>query len=258
MEPRPCGGASLLPRHPRGEALLNDERPATRRANGSRAFLGEVFDPASAWRTRSSPAAQRARGEAAERRRSRPSTSARRIPLHSHRHPGDESVSGRTHRARRCITPQPDGDCGRVEPASPHPQARAYTLASRGDRASRPGGQERPQSAARCVGSTRNVAHGVAPDNPLQHSIQSGSDQGRATDATRVWTTGRARGRRDQQQAQQTSRHTTPLQQPGFFEVLRAPSCSPRERQAMSVISGPVWSGEVAVPQRAINRGTGQ
>ena len=78
----------------------------------------------------------------------------------------------------------------RVELASPHPQARAYTLASRGDRASRPGGQERPQSAARCVGSTRNVAHGVAPDNPLQNSIQSGSDQGRATGTTRVWTTG--------------------------------------------------------------------
>ena len=40
----------------------------------------------------------------------------------------------------------------RVEPASPHPQARAYTLVSRGDRAWGPGGQERPQSAARCVG----------------------------------------------------------------------------------------------------------
>jgi len=37
-----------------------------------------------------------------------------------------------------------------------------------------------------------------------------------------------------------------------------APSCSQREPQAMSVISGPVYCGEVAVPQRAINRGTGQ
>jgi len=42
--------------------------------------------------------------------------------------------------------------------ASPHPQARAHTLVSRDDRASRPG----------------------APDNPLQHSIQSGSDQTKA------------------------------------------------------------------------------
>jgi len=104
-----------------------------------------------------------------------------------------------------------------VKPARPHPQARAYTLASRGDRAWGPGGRELPRSAARCVGSTRNVAHGVAPDNPLQNfdpvrlrprqgdGCDTGLHDGRSERATRSAT------------AQQTSRHTTPLQQPGFL-----------------------------------------
>ena len=34
VEPRPCGGALLLPRHRHGAALLNDERPATPGAEG--------------------------------------------------------------------------------------------------------------------------------------------------------------------------------------------------------------------------------
>ena len=40
-EPRRLRGALCLPRHRHGAALLNDERPATRGANGSQAFLGE-------------------------------------------------------------------------------------------------------------------------------------------------------------------------------------------------------------------------
>ncbi len=229
-----------MPRDPRGEALLNDERPATRRADGSRAFLGSLRC-GDARRTRSSPAAQRARGEAAERRRSRPSTSARRIPLHNHRHPGDESISGRTHRAHRCITPQDDGDCGKGRASEPAPagpgayprQPRRPSVATRRSGAATVG------RTVRWVGSTGNVAHSVALDNPLQHSIHSGSDQGRATDATPVWTTGRARARRDQQQAQQTSRHTTPLQQPRFSEMLRAPSCSPKRTSGYVCHLGP-------------------
>ena len=189
-EPRPCGGASCFPRHPRGEALLNDERPATRRANGSRAFLGEVFDPASR--------GEHARAGRLSAREAKPPSGggAGRRPA-----PGESRYIATGTRAMSRLWAglialtaasrlSPMATAEGVELASPHPQARAYTLASRGDRASRPGGQERPQSAARCVGSTRNVAHGVAPDNPLQHSIQSGSDQGRATDTTRVWTTG--------------------------------------------------------------------
>ena len=116
------GGALLLPRHPRGEALLNDERPATRRANGSRAFLGEVFDPGEAWRTRSEPGGSRAReakplsGGGAGRR---PAPGESRYMA-----AGTRAMSpplGGTHRAHGCITPQPDGDCGTGRASEPAP-----------------------------------------------------------------------------------------------------------------------------------------
>ena len=69
-------------------------------------------------------------------------------------------------------------------------------------------------------------------------------------------TTNERQGRSGYSRSRQSSARQTPLHQRGFFEVLRAPLCSLGERPAMSVVSGPVWSGEVAVQQRAINRGT--
>ena len=131
---------------------LTTSGPQPEERTGHGPFWGEVFDPASARRTRSSWAAQRARGEAAERRRSRPSTSAQRIPLHRLRYPGDESASGRTHRAHGCITPQPDGDCeGSSQRARTRRPWRTPSPAEATERRD-PADQERPQSAARCVG----------------------------------------------------------------------------------------------------------
>ena len=78
-----------------------------------------------------------------------------------------------------------DGSSQRARTRRPGRTPSSAEATERGDPA------DRTATVGRTVrGSTRNVAHGVAPDNPLQHPIQSGSDQGRATDATRVWTTG--------------------------------------------------------------------
>jgi hypothetical protein len=147
----------------------------------------------------------------------------------SHRHPGDESPLGGTHRAHGCITPQPDA---RLRKGSGY-RARTRrpgrnTLASRDDRASHP-------ALLTTRSSTRSSPAQTKAGRRLRHG--GGRRDEREGDA-------------NQPHAQQTSSHTTPIQQPGSFEVLKAPSCSPREPQAMSVISGPVWSGEVAVPQR--------
>ena len=45
-----------------------------------------------------------------------------------------------------------------------------------------------------------------------------------------------------------------PSLESGLFGILARHSCSIKRLQAMCLISGPVWSGEVAVSQRAINR----
>jgi hypothetical protein len=180
-EPRPCGGASCFPRHRRGAALLNDERPATREANGSRALLGEVFDPAS--RGAHAPA-RRARDEAAERRASSRRPAPGEPGLLGCQRAGDQSASRGTDRAHGCITPHPDGDYGRVEPANLQPQARTPTR-----RASATHDRTEPQGLSqRWVNPDRRARRRSRQPGSGTRSSSAQITAG-ATAATRVWAT---------------------------------------------------------------------
>jgi hypothetical protein len=78
VEPRPRGRGSAFAGHRHGAALLNDERPATPEANGSRAFLSKTCDHASG-RNRARDACERHRCS-----RVSPAAALRGpVPLHS-------------------------------------------------------------------------------------------------------------------------------------------------------------------------------
>ncbi len=201
-----------MPRHPRGEALLDDERPATRGADGSQACLGGSLRSGERWCTRARARRLGAREVKLTSVGEQPSTSARRTGLHSHRHAGDESASERTHRAHGCITLGPDGGRGRIA-ANPRPHA----VARRGDRAWRPRrtGAGKRRGAAR---ATERACTAPVPTGQVRDSIRSGSDHGKRRRLRHGC------GRRHEREGDaisnrsaQTPRHTTPIQQRGVL-----------------------------------------
>jgi hypothetical protein len=133
--------------------------------------------------------------------------------------------------------------CRRVEPANPHPEAQPHALASRRDRPRQPvDGTDHSRRHRAWVNAERRARRRSRQPAPALDPVRLRSRQGR-----RLRHGYRRRDELDGEaisnRAQRTSAHATPLHERGFFEVLRVPSCSLGEPQAMSVVSGPVSAG---------------
>jgi hypothetical protein len=253
---RDCGGALLLPRHRHGAALLNDERPATRGANGSRAFLGEDFGQARAAITSgpggsvSAKFLERLMGDRLTPSSRGRSPAGSRAPRP--RFGGPQTLTA-SHGSRLRATPNrrrageswvrtdPGGDDEASGDRAPAIRRLHERDTHHGSSADRTGPCHTVPGTFASTRSKTPIDQGLRPRRPRRE----------------VWTpraTNERRAKRLQQITTVTSASNT-VHKRGFFEVLRAPSCSLGDRPAISVVSGPVWSGEVAVQQRAINRG---